>query len=248
MPIWSSDHWTLLVVDAALQECRFYDSLHTPMESCWIFADSLLTELKKLPEMQWLPQACPKRQNHCEQGPLECGFFTCWWMEEEVRRACGERPFCRGYPKILGPGGQRELLCSVFETLEKANQKMQDEQKMLADADAAAEKAFNDKAAADAASLGVAFKTLEQQATEAMLKKDVGVPIVFDVEKEGGLEFWAEQMLEQHLLFAAHEADALRVKDKGAGVCSSCRFSAGCFRCFWPKTVRYWKNKQIVVN
>ena len=121
---------------------------------------------------------------------------------------------------------------------------MLEDMKFLADADAAREAAFNAKAAGDAAALGAIFKTLEQQATEAMFKSEVGVAIEFDVEAEGGLEHWAAQILENHLLFEDHEADVKRVQAKGTTICSSCRFSGGCFKCWWPKTARYWRNKE----
>ena len=83
------------------------------------------------------------------------------------------------------------------------------------------------------------------QAKEAMSKNDKGIELEFDVEAEGGLEHWAGLLLEHHLLFPDHEADCLRVQANGAGICSSCEFSAGCYRCYWPKTARYWRNKEM---
>ena len=120
-PIWSDEHWTLLVVDSKQKECRYYDSLQNQQNSSWMFADHILAELKKVEGMQWLPEACPARTNYCRQGPLECGLYVCWWMEEEVRRALGERPFWRGMPRILGKGGMRSQVCSIFENLLQVN-------------------------------------------------------------------------------------------------------------------------------
>ena len=60
--------------------------------------------------------------------------------------------------------------------------------------------------------------------------------------EDGGLEAWAENVM--HLLFPAHRADVERVKAKGTSVCSSCSWSSGCHRCYWPKTCRYWRNKE----
>ena len=124
-------------------------------------------------------------------------------------------------------------------------QKMLEDQQYLEDQEAAREAAFNKKAADDAAAaVGAIFKTLEQQATEAMFKNEVGVAIEFDVDAEGGLEHWAAQLLENHLLFEDHEADVKRVQAKGTTICSSCKFSGGCYKCWWPKTARYWRNKE----
>ena len=176
---------------------------------------------------------------------MECGFFVCWWMEEEVRQALGERPFCRGMPNIGGKGGLRSQLCSIFANLESANNKMLEDMKLLSEREAATEEAFNKDGAAKAAAVGAIFKTLEEQAKEAMFKSEVGVDIVFDVEAEGGLEHWAGQVLEAHLLFPAHEADVRRVQAKGTEVCASCHFSSGCYKCWWPKTCRYWRNKEM---
>ena len=131
LPVWSEVHWTLLVIDHTLQECRYYDSLKDMQTSNWLYADALLSELKKAKVLPWLPAKCPDKANYCVQGPLECGFYACWFMEEEIRRAHGERPFRRGVPQILGKGGERERLCSIFHTLEAANRKMLEDQKLM---------------------------------------------------------------------------------------------------------------------
>ena len=72
-----------------------------------------------------------------------------------------------------------------------------------------------------------------------------GVDIVFDVESEGGLEVWAENMLKHGcIVVEEHVKDCERVRAADKGVCSHCNYSAGCTRCWWPKTVRYWRNKE----
>ena len=58
---------------------------------------------------------------------------------------------------------------------------------------------------------------------------------------QGGLEAWAAQVREQHLLMEVHENGARRVKENGADVCS-CRWYGGCYKCYWPKTVLFWRN------
>ena len=249
-PIWSphGPHWTLLVVDCKTQECRYYDSLslQQPGEETygWMCADNICTELKKLENMQWLGKTCPGRTNHAVQGALECGFYVCWWMEAELRVARGERPFLRGLPQIGGHDGVRARLCSIFNNLEPSHKKMLEELQIAADADKAVEEAFNKEALEKAAATGAICKSLEEQATEAMFKNQPGIGLFFDVDAHGGLEHWAQQMLDSHLLLPAHEADALRVKAKGTFVCSSCHFSGGCYKCWWVKTVRYWRRKE----
>ena len=78
-----------------------------------------------------------------------------------------------------------------------------------------------------------------------MYEAEHGVDIVFDVETdEGGLEAWAENMMKTGLRFEDHMKDCERVKKADKGVCSHCNYHAGCARCYWPKTVRCWRNQE----
>ena len=73
-------------MEQKLKTLRYYDSLSVESETCRLFGDFLVTELKKkVEDLQWLPPSCPSRCNTVKQGPLECGFYVCWWCEEEAR-------------------------------------------------------------------------------------------------------------------------------------------------------------------
>ena len=58
------------------------------------------------------------------------------------------------------------------------------------------------------------------------------------------MEHWAQNMMESGMLFESHLKDCQRVKASDKGVCSHCNYHAGCYRCYWPKTVRYWRNQE----
>ena len=242
MPLWCPDHWTLLVIDVEVQTCRYYDSLFPRKEENHCFADQLVSMLQT--RLSWLPLQAPAQRNFCRQEETECGFYVAWWMEEELRRACGEGWCARGYPTILGNAGVRTAMCSLFKSLEPVHQKILADMTALQKKEKAGEDLYNEAAAKKAKETGEELQTLEAAATAAVLKADFPVGFVFDIEAEGGLEHWAEQMLEHKLLFEEHMKDCLRVKARGAGICSSCHYSSGCYRCYWPKTVRYWRNKE----
>ena len=80
-------HWTLLVLDRDVKEARYYDSLLKPKADNVVIADLFMGMLKKeaADDFSWLPDAVPQRRNSCRQGPLECGFYVCAWMEDEAR-------------------------------------------------------------------------------------------------------------------------------------------------------------------
>jgi len=246
VPLWKSEHWVLLVLDHAEQTCRYYDSLEVQSESCHLVADYFVGELKKsdLEELAWLPNSCPCRHNKAKQGPMECGFFVCHYMEAECRAMLGEGRCSNGWPKPLEV---RRALEKFMGNMLPAAMKMEAEVKLLEeDEDAAVE--AHDKAAAAAAAAGAVgdcLKTLAQKAAAAMNAGMVGAPEVFDVEEEGGLEVWAERMLAEDLLMQSHKDICLHLKDAGLGVCSSCKWRFGCHRCSWAHAVRYWRFKEV---
>ena len=87
------------------------------------------------------------------------------------------------------------------------------------------------------------MKNLEEMAKKRMYGGEHGVAVVFDVEPEDdALEHWAELMMANGQLFEEHMKDVERVREADKGVCSRCNFTAGCNRCWWPKTVRYWRR------
>ncbi len=244
IPIWKSEHWTLLVLDHLERTCRYYDSLLGQMEATHLVADFLLAELKKTgrPDLQWLPEVCPDRRNGSRQDRLQCGFFVGWWLEEECRYMLGEGWCSRGWPDALQVRGATGRFMA---NLLPAAEKMQHDLELIEGLEAEAAKA-HDQAAAEAKAggvLGDAAKTLQEKALADLAACEQGAPVEIHLEDPGALEPWAEEMMA--LLLPAHRADVLRVKATGLGVCGSCRWRSGCRSCSWPKTVRYWRNKEV---
>ena len=57
---------------------------------------------------------------------------------------------------------------------------------------------------------------------------------------DGDLEKWATDV--ENLLTEQHRADVLRVRCRiDEPGCPGCRM-VGCHKCYWPKTVRYWRR------
>ena len=193
----------------------------------------------------WAPAACPERCNYCRQDPLQCGFFVGWWQEEEIRHCRGEGWCSRGYPKILGAGGTRETLHAWMKALQPVATQMVKDVKLLKETEEKEHADYDAAVKAATAAAGEVAKSLEAKAIEALQRGERGVDMVFDVDAEGGLEAWADAMLESKLLMEDHDADCRRVKEFGLGVCSSCQWTVGCRRCYWPKTVRYWRFKEM---
>ena len=205
-----------------------------------LMADSLLAVLQ--PVFTWIPKKLPCRLNHCRQPRDACGFYVAWWLEDEIRAASGEGFFVNKYP---AEAGIRDKMCRLFQSLESAHKKMLKDLKAEKEERDLAEKLFNEAAAKRAEETGKELETLQELATKKMQEGEFGVPIVFDVEgEEGGLEAWAASMMEHKMLFPKHLKICERVKAADRGVCSHCHFSAGCPRCYWPKTVRYWRSKE----
>ena len=46
-------------------------------------------------------------------------------------------------------------------------------------------------------------------------------------------------------LLPENQAEVLKVKDTGSGMCSKCRWKHGCLACSWEKTLKYYLNKQF---
>ena len=102
---------------------------------------------------------------------------------------------------------------------------------------------YNQDAAKKAEETGAIMETLEDAAKKRMFEGEFGAGIKHDVEPgDDALEAWAELMMQHAQLFEAHMKDVERVRLADKGVCSQCRFSTGCRKCWWPKTVRYWRR------
>ena len=236
VPIWSgvgSPHWTLLAIDRDVKAVRYYDSLLKPKETNQVQANVFLELLKKqAPEyFPWFLAAVLERCNASTQGAEQCGFFVCWWMEEEMRQQLGEGWCSRGRIRALDLRRQLERMLinlkpAAKRMLQLAEKASEPEEPKVAEAPPAEHSALSALADHAAADLSAG-------------DPDAGMPLPVE---DDDLEAWAEHVM--YLLLPAHRADVERVKAKGTRVCSKCCWSSGCYSCWWPKTCRYWRNKE----
>jgi hypothetical protein len=131
-----------------------------------------------------------------------------------------------------------------MSNLKPAAEKMRLELLAVEEAEGAAEKAHDEAAAAAKAAgqVGEIVKTLQEKAVADLNAGEHFEPVVVEAE-EGDLEGWAEGMVT--LLLPAHQEDLAKVKAHGIGICATCRWKSGCKNCYWPKTVRYWRNLEL---
>ena len=178
----------------------------------------------------------------CRQTGVDCGFYAAWFMEDELRAAAGEGYFVNKYPEEMLV---RVRMCSLFKALQKTNDDMLKDLQLQDDLEAIADMEYNQDAAKKAEETGAIMETLEDAAKKRMFEGEFGAGIKHDVEPgDDALEAWAAAMMENNQLFEAHAKDVERVRLADKGVCSQCNFSAGCRKCWWPKTVRYWRRKE----
>ena len=116
VPIWSdvggAPHWTLLVIDRGSKALRYYDSLKNQHPGNRAAAVKVWEEVKE----EAMPEVVPEeRAGAAIQGPAECGFFVCHWMEEEVRKALGEGGAAAGWPQAQGIRKKLRQLCRHIE-------------------------------------------------------------------------------------------------------------------------------------
>ena len=81
-----AEHWTLLSVLKVAQgqvQVRYYDTLIEESGSSRACAGDILILMATF--LEGCRPDVPRRRNHARQGIVECGFFVCWYIEEEVR-------------------------------------------------------------------------------------------------------------------------------------------------------------------
>ena len=150
----------------------------------------------------------------------------------------GEAPFSRGYPDAEG---QIKRLLEILKNLLPVEKKLHTAlgSKVWCAGDPL--KSGADPAAADADARAAA----RADVSKAIGKRDAadipGVDLAFPLaEYDGDLESWAASV--ETILTEEHRADCKRVRDKvEAPGCPSCR-GGSCSKCWWPKTVRYWRR------
>ena len=210
---------------------------------------------KTIPGLDWLPgdvSLC--RTHHCRQGlDVSCGYYVCWFVEEELRRSLGDAPFSRGFPNVDGQIARLEALVKNVLPVEK---KLQIALKSTAWIAETRRKRWpwgvkpSLEIADKSPSLEIAAKTtleaaMEDLAATVLEKKDLGdvpgVDVAFPIAAYGGdVAAWATDVVA--VLSEEHQklVEKVREKDLKMG-CLACRYTS-CVRCWWPKTVRYWRR------
>jgi hypothetical protein len=223
MPVYCSQHWTLVVVqkvgDEVLVEYR--DSLQTASEESWQAAAKALKVLKG-----W---ELPRRCNTAAQPPGSalCGAFVLFWMEQVCRKLCLNEPACSmGWPNAA-------LWSARTWTVSKMLKKEQDKQ--IAEAKALQlkneairkkQKAVDEKNLKKQEQLEKIKGKVEASAKESWLKVPAGKPCLENLSKEGQLD-------------VADKANT------GQGSCSRCRWGdVGCLSCSGAKALEYWLKKE----
>jgi hypothetical protein len=223
LPIFSSDHWVLLVLamkDEKISSVRYYDSLTKASASCRKTAAQALLQLRHAEEL-------PPRHNCATQpaGSALCGFFVLSFAEAEVRELMGEGPAVLGWPTETVETWRIRLSVVTNFLLVEAKKQLEDKK-----AKAAKEKTAKEKARKTIA--------VAERAAKAQAAVEEGAEIAGHLSKLGR-KFCLEDLSEE-----AKKA-LRRITEKGnLGICSSCRFSSGCFRCELWKAERYWLAKE----
>jgi hypothetical protein len=128
VPLYSSAHWVLLVIDMeshAVRHVRYYDSLTVWSDSCFELAQRFMRAVS-LNDQFCLPVRCNRA---CQpQGSALCGFYVLGWIESEMREWFGEGPAAAGYPGI-GVAGLRARLMTFSKQLKIEGAKLREEEK-----------------------------------------------------------------------------------------------------------------------
>ena len=240
-PLALEGHWTLLIVDMVEKKLKFVDTLHKIKALTVKKMEAVLKIFKTVDGLQWLPAdigSC--RVNGCRQGAdVSCGYYVCWFLEEELRRSLGECPFHRGYPDA---DAQIKRLVTVTQNLLPVEKKMQMALgSKLWKADKGEEKSAAAPAASSGDSISAAVADLSATLQKVQDPSDFpGVDMPFPLEQyDGDLECWARDV--QTVLTEEHQGECRKVQLQHAVPgCSKC--TSSCADCYWPKTVRYWRR------
>ena len=236
-PVALQNHWTLLTVDLEMKKMTFWDTLNNIKPAIVEKMKRVVEIFKTIPGLEWLPADVSSCRTHwCRQGAdVSCGYFVCWFLEEEMRRSLGECPWSRGSPNVDRQIDRLQALVNNVLPVEKKLQAALKSTKSIAETP-----------------LEPAAKTpldtaLEDVAAIVLEKKDVGDVPGMDkpfpiADYDGDMEAWATDVVA--LLSDDHQKLVKKVREQvGKEGCKACSYQT-CKRCWWPKTVRYWRTAE----
>ena len=224
MPVHFKDHWTLVVVDgrgSGEQVLRYMDSLRSEefVLEVWTHANEGLKEL-----MGW---SLPKRWNEGRQpfGSTVCGAYCLHYMEQCCRAMLLQEPWSSlGWPSSEVWGERLMKLAGLMKKEQEKTKKdheKEEEKKKKKQEEQEKKKADNKK---KAGKVDAEMKALADEADASIKKIPAGKPCL------------------ENLSAKAQEAVALAAA--GGGICSRCRWSAGCLSCHEEKALQYWLKKE----
>lgn len=238
VPIFAEKHWTLLRIwkhEGAETEVEYMDSLQHEHKGCLSQAQAMLRLLKLSDKVE--------RRNVARQTGVDCGHWVCWYVEDAMRAFAGEGRASQGWPseKIRQCKSRTQAWHKALTvSFGKWRDKRQDEKKHEAD---------RKKLQAQGARQYLEKKGLLEKLTEAEVEMAKllpgGEPVPEDVlarEKEELAVALCRDALSVEDLDLESRAAFEAVRDRGLGVCSSCRWTNGCLRCHeriaWDHYVR----------
>ena len=131
VPIYCSDHWTLIVLKntAEGKVVEYRGSLKVESAACRNYSSRFLQEISELE----LPARCNAAMQPTGTG--QCGSFVLHWMEQACRNECkNEVHSSAGWPTNEVWGGR---LKTLMKMLEKEQNKLKEDAKKQQDKDAA---------------------------------------------------------------------------------------------------------------
>ena len=153
-----------------------------------------------------------------------------------------ELPAPPGYPEILTKYKQQRSFQNALETMCRAAADVREASAASAKASASAKApAAEPKAEAVAPKAKAEPKVLERAQVQAELEE-----MIFPERPEGMLAEagWDPEKYFEELTQPALKLWCVRVKERGLGLCTSCHFHGGCFRCEYWMAVRWALRKE----
>jgi hypothetical protein len=223
LPVHYKNHWTTVVVDGRGEEpdLIYFDSLGSEdfVLEVWNYVEEGLQAL-----MQW---KLPLRFNEESRQPIGssvCGAFSLHYLEQSCRTLILKEPWSSlGWPGSEVWGERVWKLANALkreqDKLKAELEKQEEKEKKLQEKEK--KKAENKK---KAGAVDEKVKELAGEADAALKKIPEGKPCLENLSQQ------------------AQQAVALAATY--AGICSRCRWSAGCLSCSQEKALKYWLKRE----
>ena len=217
-PIFSANHWTLLVAEK--------ESLEQNSGFAWKVMKASAEAETMVGSLVDPEFTLPQRTNsvYQKQGSLDCGFFVLGWMEEELRVSRGE--WLRAWIEHTS-ALWRESLMKLFQHLAKERavieKELAQQRKTIEKQEA---KQLENKAAAEARLEQIKNKSsAAAEAAKLAIKKN------------------SERFTWQDL--SATATNKIKSLEHSICICSKCRWQSGCAECDPWKALRFRRQRLL---